>query len=258
MDILRQVSGERLVVLGWTPAMLMQFAHPLVGAGISEHTAFKGRVTDATRRLHHTIGAMLALSFGDDTEREAALSRIRAIHKTVRGTLPEDGGPFLRGTPYSAEDPALLLWVHLTLVDRTADVFQRLIRPLSQAELDLLTDLSAPVLIELGGDPANAPRTWPALRMQLDEAIRDGTIVVTPAARAMADAVLGPKAAGVPMPFIGWHRLLSIGLLPPSIRAAYGFEWDAKREVRFTQIVKLLRRARRVTPDALARFRPAR
>jgi uncharacterized protein (DUF2236 family) len=258
MDILRQVSGERLVVLGWTPAMLMQFAHPLIAAGVSDHSAFKGRVSEATLRLHHTIGAMLALSFGTDGERDAALSRIRAIHKTVNGTLPEHRGPFPRGTPYSAEDPALLLWVHLTLIDRTADVFQRIVRPLSARELDLLTQLSAPLLIELGGDAAIAPQSWCALRRQLDEAVASGTINVTATARAMADAVLAPRAAGLPVPLIGWHRLLSVGLLPPAIREGYGFKWNAKSEARFMRILKLLRIARRITPDAVARFRQAR
>jgi uncharacterized protein (DUF2236 family) len=258
MDLLREVSGERLVVLGWAPAMLMQFAHPLVAAGVSSHSAFKGRVTEAAARLHNTIGAMLALSFGDPIDREAALSRIRSIHRTVRGTLPGDRGAFPAGTTYSAEDPALLLWVHVTLLDRTADVFQRIVRPLSVCELDAIVDLSAPLLIELGGDAASAPRTWRGLLAQIDDAIRTGTLAVTPTAAELASGVLSPRAAGLPVPLAGLHRLLTIGLLPPFLREAYGFAWDKARETRFARALQLLRAARRVMPDRLARFRQAR
>ncbi len=258
MDLLREVSGERLVVLGWAPAMLMQFAHPLVAAGVSEHTAFKGRVTEAAARLHNTIGAMLSLSFGDPADREAALSRIRSIHQSVRGTLSGHSGSFPAGTAYSAEDPALLLWVHLTLIDRTADVFQRIVRPLSTRELDAVVALSAPLLIELGGDAATAPRTWHSLRAQIDDTIRAGTLAVTPTAAALANGVLSPRAAGLPVPLAGLHRLMTVGLLPPFLREAYSFSWDKTREARFARALRVLHVARRVMPDRLARFRQAR
>ena len=49
--------------------------------------------------------------------------RVRAIHKTVHGTIPRAMGPFPAGTPYSAEDPELLLWVHATLIDTALAIY---------------------------------------------------------------------------------------------------------------------------------------
>jgi uncharacterized protein (DUF2236 family) len=257
-SVLHEVSGERLVVLGWAPAMLMQFAHPLIAAGVGGHSTFKGRVSDAAVRLHHTVAAMLSLTFGTDTERQAALSRIRAIHRTVHGALSAPAGPFPVGTTYSAEDPALLLWVHLTLLDRTADVYQRLRRPLSSDDLDTLCDQSAPLLIELGGDAAAVPRTWAMLRAQIEEARVSGVLTVTPLAHTIGSAVLSPRAAGLPVPFAGFHRLLTVGLLPSWLRAAYGLVWNDRREAQFHRALRLVRAARGVMPDRLARWRQAR
>ena len=77
---------------------------------------------------------MLAITFGDEGERARALDAIGAIHRRVHGTLPAACGRFPAGTPYSAEDPALLLWVHATLIDSILVVYARLVAPQSEAE----------------------------------------------------------------------------------------------------------------------------
>jgi uncharacterized protein (DUF2236 family) len=117
LQVARRINGERLVVLGWSRAILLQLAHPLIAAGVFDHSGFRSSPLAAIQRLHHTTQAMLAISFGDDRRRGAAIEGIRRIHTRVNGTLPDTVGPFPAGTPYSAEDPALLLWVHATLIE---------------------------------------------------------------------------------------------------------------------------------------------
>src|SRR5688500_1347692 len=103
--ISRRVNAERIVVLSWSRAILLQLAHPLVAAGVAEHSSFRhGRLT-AAKRLHQTIRAMLALTFGDDRARTRALEGIRGIHRRVHGQLSTAVGIFPEGAPYSAEDP---------------------------------------------------------------------------------------------------------------------------------------------------------
>jgi uncharacterized protein (DUF2236 family) len=257
-SVIRRVSAERLVVLGWGRAILMQLAHPLVAAGVAGHSAFRGSVSEGAARLYHTVSAMLSLTFGDAIRREAALERIRAIHRTVHGTLAEAVGPFPAGTPYSAEDPALLLWVHATLLDSNAEIYQRLVAPLSTGELDALCDQSASLLVELGGDADTAPRTWRALRTYMDHVQQSGILAVIPAAREIGAGVLAPRAGGWPAPLSGLHRLIEVGLLPPAIRDAYGFEWNALREARFQRAMRIIRATRRLLPPALAYWRDAR
>jgi uncharacterized protein (DUF2236 family) len=252
MAIVQRVNAERVVLLGWSRAILMQLAHPLIAAGVIEHSSFRGGVVDAAVRLHHTVAAMLSLTFGDEQQRSAAIAGIRSIHRRVNGTLSRAVGPYPAGTPYSAEDPALLLWVHATLIDSNTDVYRRLVAPLEEAELDEVCAESAPLLEELGGDPASTPRTWQALQAYMDRVTASGALALSDDARTLGRAVLSPKAAGVPLPLSGTHRLVATGLLSPWLRDAYGLPWDARRQARFERALRLLRAARELAPRSIA------
>ena len=50
-----RINGERAVVLGWPCAILMQFAHPLIAAGVAEHSSFRQSRLSPLVRLHGTI-----------------------------------------------------------------------------------------------------------------------------------------------------------------------------------------------------------
>lgn len=252
--VARKLNGERFVVLSWSRAILLQMAHPLIATGVAEHSTFRGGAGAAARRAHNTIGAMLSLTFGDEPARETTLARIRGIHRTVRGMLPRPAGRFPAGTPYSAEDPELLLWVHATLLDSIPDMYQRVVGPLTSEELDAFCAESAPTLVALGGDAAQAPRTWRALCDYVERVHRAGVLAITQEARHIAEGVLTPRIAGLPFPGGSVHRLITIGLLPESIRSAYGFAWDAARARRLDRALRFLRAARRVCPDVVARW----
>ena len=255
--IAERINSERVVLLGWSRAILMQIAHPLIAAGVVEHSSFKGGALQAAVRLHHTVSAMLSLTFGGDERREAAIERIRAIHTTVNGTLAASAGPFPAGTRYSAEDPALLLWVHATLLDSTADIYQRVVGPLTSDELNALCVEATPLLDALGGDPSTTPRSWEALQRYMTAVYDSGVLAVSEQARELAAAVLTPRAAGIAVPFGGLHQLMAIGLLPAGLRTQYGFEWNQARARRFDRTVRMLRAIRRVAPRAAAQWRVA-
>ena len=80
------IHRERVLLAGWGRAILLQLAHPLIAAGVGEHSTFRGSAAAGFARLHQTIGAMLAITFGPHDERERTLEGIRAIHRRVRGS----------------------------------------------------------------------------------------------------------------------------------------------------------------------------
>lgn len=256
-SVARRINGERLVLLGWSRAILMQLAHPLIAAGVTEHSSFKGSAAQAAVRAHQTVGAMLSLTFGSDERRMNTLEHIRGIHRKVNGTLREPVGQFPAGTRYSAEYPALLLWVHATLLDSTVDVYQRLVEPLSTADLDTYCEESMPTLMELGGDPATALRTWSDVRIYVAHMEQSGVLAVSAATRELADSVMWPRGLW-PFAIGPVNRGITIGLLSPALRAVYGYSWNQALESRFERVMTLIRAIRRVTPTALAEFRDAR
>jgi uncharacterized protein (DUF2236 family) len=255
--VARRINGERVVLLGWSRAILMQLAHPLIAAGVGEHSSFKGTAAQAAVRAHQTVGAMLSLTFGNDERRENTLEHIRGIHRMVNGTLSETVGRFPAGTRYSAEDPELLLWVHATLLDSTVDVYQRLVAPISSADLDTYCQESLPTLLELGGDPATALNTWADVRAYMTQMEKSGVLAVSARTRALADSVIWPRGIW-PLVVGPLNREITVGLLSPALRAVYGYSWDAARETRFRRLLGLIRAVRRVTPRTVAEFRDAR
>src|SRR5262245_7700608 len=254
VSISRRINAERLALLSWSRAILLQLAHPLIAAGVAEHSSFRAGPFEAARRLRHTIRAMLALTFGDDERQARALAGIRAIHRRVNGRLRDTVGPFPAGTPYSAEDPALLLWVHATLLDSVPMAYQAVIAPLTPAELDKYYEEAAPIAIALGARADEVPRSRAALAAYLDRMHASGVLTVGPDARLLAKEVVSSRLAALAWP-LGWtNRQVTIGWLPPSIRVQYGFDWDARHARRCRRALRVLRGVRRVLPRRIAQW----
>lgn len=246
------------MLLGWTRAILLQLAHPLVAAGVYEHSTFRATPWAAASRLHATVRAMLALSFGTDAEREHALYGIRTIHRRVHGVLTDDVGPFRAGTRYSAEDPALVLWVHVTLLESVPLVYERFVAPLTETDRDDYCAEAAWVATALGAREEDVPRNWAGVHAALARAYASGTIAVGPQARELAPAVIAPRIARL-IPPAGWlNRLVTTGLLPPHVRDQYGLEWDARRQRTLDRVVSAVRTIRRQLPDRAALWAEAR
>lgn len=258
LQVAFRINGERLAILGWSRAILMQLAHPLIAAGVFDHSGFRASPIAAVSRLYHTTQAMLAITFGDAQRQGAAIDGIRRIHTRVNGTLPTPVGPFPAGTPYSAEDPSLLLWVHATLLESMVLIYEQLVGPLSAADRDRYCAESVPPSVALGMREAEAPRTWHELETYLQRMENSGTIVVGPQARQLADAILRTSIPAVLAPARAIPGLITAALLPPRIRQEYGLPWSEDRQRRFDRLASLTRRMRRVTPRALALFADAR
>ncbi len=238
-----KVHREAIVVAGWGRAILLQLAHPAIGAGVHDHSSFRGSLLSSVGRLRSTIRAMLSLTFGEAEQMISAAARINTIHERVRGRIREGDGE-----TYSAQDPDLQQWVHATLLESIPLTYERLVGPLTPRERDQYCREAA-IMEPLLGMPAGC---LPQTSAQLDAFMRDmlegGRLVVTDTSRALARAVLYPPQWHVAWPVFRAMQLLTIGSLPPSIRHAYGFEWR-ERDVRaFARCTALLKRSVALLP----------
>jgi uncharacterized protein (DUF2236 family) len=201
---------------------------------------------------------MLQLTFGDAATHARTIAGIRAIHRRVNGRIRHAVGTFPAGTAYSAEDPALVLWVHATLIESIVLAYESLVRPLSAAERDAYCREAAPVAIELGARPAEVPLDWASVRRYIDDMLASGAIAVGPDGAALARALLAGRFSMLAGPAAWANRLLTAGWLPPRLRAEYGLAWNASHERRFHQTLRLLRRIRTLTPPLIAHWAEAR
>jgi uncharacterized protein (DUF2236 family) len=213
-----RLEREAMLLLGAGPrALLLQIAHPKVAAGVAEHSDFR---TDPWRRLDGTLRSYLRIIYGSTAAARAEIRRLNELHRSIRGA------------GYAARDPHLSLWVHATLVDSTIVVNDAWAGPLSRDRAERFYEETKPIARAFGVPDATLPGDLDAFDDYLaDQLGPEGPIRVGSTARDLAEVILHPPLPGVlarlglhPMAY-DWTLWPSIGLLPPSIREAYGFAW---------------------------------
>jgi uncharacterized protein (DUF2236 family) len=240
-----RIDREVVVLAGGSCALLMQAAHPVVAAGVFEHSTY---ATDPFGRLRRTLSTSFDVVFGPRSRAEAAIRRVNGIHRSVRGQRPDEE------TAYTALDPEALLWVHATLIDTALRVYGRFVAPLSAAEEQAYHAEASPIAERLGVPPSILPATIVELRAWMANMIDDGRVEVTPAAQQIARTVLYPAPW---LPAVAWEtaHLVSIATLPDALRRQYGIGWSPARERAVTALAAFTRRALPFVPPPL-RFVP--
>ncbi|MEP7040934.1 MAG: oxygenase MpaB family protein, partial [Chloroflexota bacterium] len=216
--------------------------------GVTEHSDFRD---DPFARLRRTLAATYAVVFGTTPRADRAIRRMNAIHATVEGLVPESG------EAYRALDPALLLWVHATLVDTAIRVYDRFVSPLSELEAESYYAEASLIAHRLGIPEAALPRTLADLRAEMERLILDGEVRVTPTARNLALAVLYPTRFP-PRPVWDLAHLVSMSVLPSEIRRGYGIGWSPGRERGVELLAAASRRLLPLVPDPLRHVPAAR
>src|SRR5664279_5273063 len=205
--------------LGGGAAVLLQIAHPLVAAGVADHSAYGD---DLWRRLVRTLRALYLITYGSRAEADRAAEAVRHAHARVNGTLRAPLGVFPAGTGYSANDPELMLWVHATLVQVSLEVYQRFERPLSQDDQEAYYREMA-VVARLFGTPAEViPPSLGDFRAYFAAQIAGDRIAVTEPAREIARVILRTPLPGPMRLLAPANRLATAAHLPPRLRAEYG------------------------------------
>jgi uncharacterized protein (DUF2236 family) len=224
---------------------------PLNYVGTSEHSYAK---LTPFKRLAHTGKAFELIFFGSRAEADRVLSYVERLHHRVKGTLPEDAGPFAAGTPYSAFDFELMLWTVGVMAESAQCFYELLIRELSPGERDeLWQDYLR--FAELFGMPLDqAPATWEEFSAWYDGRLASEEMFLTDEARYVGHAT----AFEIPMPPHQQpgkrvHDLLMLGSLPPRVRELYGLDYTGRQQRAFDVTVRGVRVARRLMPGPLAR-----
>lgn len=245
-SLLREVVGHRLTALSGPRALLVMAAHPVAFAGFFAHT---GALDDPYARLQRTATVMDAVAFGSKARADKLTAHVRAMHRRVRGELAHDAGRFPAGTPYRADDPALLLWILAALAESAMLVYGRYVRSLTHAELDALWGDYRVVGRRFGLRERDMPADIDAFEAYMHDMYTGGDLHVTPEARALAiDIVMNPPAPLHARPVVELVNQITIGWLPRGIRRQYGFRWDPLRAVALRGGAEYVRRL--VVPTA--------
>lgn len=198
------------MMVGGVAALLWQMLHPQALAGVWDHSDFRRNMHG---RLRNTARFIAITTYGAREEAEAAIERVRRIHGFVNGELPD-------GTPYDANDPRLLAFVHLAGSAMFLAGFRRFADPsMSLAERDAYWREVAIIGEKLGADPV------PRNEAEAEALARDFLPELRPdeRSRAVRDIIL--NAAPDRLRLFPVQRLLmrsATDLLPREVRRLHG------------------------------------
>jgi uncharacterized protein (DUF2236 family) len=234
--IARRLNRELFLLLGGTAALLMQVAHPLVAAGVEQHSDFR---RDPIGRLRRTLNTTLSVVFAEPGQARAALRRIDRRHGPVRGTAAD-------GRSYEARDPALLLWVQATLVLTSLRLYETVLSPLSPADREAYWQETRPIAAALGIPNELQAPTIAALE-RYERAMLDGEVQPDATSVRVARAVLRP-VSWIPEPVYWPGDAITAALVPPALRAPFGLRYGVAERICFAVVIATVRIVRVVLP----------
>ncbi|MEV5596389.1 oxygenase MpaB family protein [Streptomyces sp. NPDC052496] len=238
-----RIGGDRRLLLLSGFLLLLQGAHPGIGAATQEHPNPVG--AGPWQRLDQRMTSVFTLIFGGPAA-FAEAGRLRESHKGIKGV---DG----HGKRYHALNPEAYWWVHATLYRALVLSQQWFGRPLHPADQRLLYAEWRRLGLILGLREHHMPPTLDGFdtyfATMVDERLGDN--------RTMRDllSILDVSALPPPswwrLPRRDWQRLcrtaepmvyaLVVGFLPELLRDRLGLRWtrdDERRLRRFAAVVR--------------------
>jgi uncharacterized protein (DUF2236 family) len=250
----RQVHEERSVgVLYGQRALLIGALEPLTYTG----TMLSTRAKDLPfLRLSRTARIQETVLLGTREEADRALSSVRRLHRRVEGRLPRRVGKFPAGTTYTAFDQELMLWTLAVIADSAREMYETLVRPLSDREREgLWSDYL--LFGELFGLSRKAMPSssrefgdWMAGRLEAAD------LHATSHALEVAPIVaFDHPVPAVMRPGLWINNLVIKGTLPDRVREIFGIRWSSGHEAGFRILTAAHRRTSPIVPDRIRRGR---
>lgn len=253
-------AGDNLQLLMAGTTLLLQVSHPVVGAGVGDHSVFK---KDPWGRLKRTTEWGLRLLYGGQDGSPRAGQDLREMHRGIKG---EDD----KGRKYFALDPEAYAWVHMTTY-YTMVTTQRLFgdKPFTPDEEAQLYQEWVQQGRVLGIRDQDMPQTlaafWGYFHTMLETRLEN-----TDTARYLLDVSL--KTVSKPpqlsmMPDWMWSRLYRVlgknatlttyATLPASLRKTLNAPWNGRLARRFERQRRVIRRRAPLVPAKIRYLPPA-
>jgi uncharacterized protein (DUF2236 family) len=253
-SLARRVHGERSVgLLYGQRALLIGALEPLTYTGTMLSTRSGDRPFE---RLARTAKIQETVFLGTRAEADEALARVRRVHETIAGELPEAAGAHPAGTPYSAFDPELMLWTLAVIADSGREMYETLVRPLDPEERERLWQ-DYVRFGELFGLPrSEVPASHLEFKAWWESKLASPDLQATEHGLEMAPLV----AFRQPVPAAARGNLavrnhIIKGTLPARVREIFGIRWNRAHESSFRAIAAAHRRTRRAFPYRMRRGR---
>jgi uncharacterized protein (DUF2236 family) len=248
----RRAGDLRLLVHTSGYALLLQVAHPVVGAGVREHSDF---AADPWGRLMRTLDYVNALVYGGPDLAFEMGRRVREMHKRIKGVMPD-------GTHYHALEPEAYAWVHATLADAIVAGHEHFGRPFTADQRERFWEEWRRLGRLIGVRERDLPAGWGPFREYFHAMVAD-RLRANPAVYEVLEALQSPVAPPLPGPLgdrawsiarVPARRLATlgmVGLLPQTLRRRLGLPWSAAQEVELRALGAAARATTPLLPESV-------
>jgi uncharacterized protein (DUF2236 family) len=229
--------------------LLLQVAHPVVGAGVRDYSDFEQRPWN---RLLRTIDYVTVLVYGG-TDAVAMGRRLRNLHKGFKGTTED-------GKPYYALEPEAYAWVHATLIETYIAGHAQFGRPMRPDQAERFYQEYKGLGRFIGVRDKDLPGDYADFQNYFDR-ICATELVRTESVDRVIAATQGEVPPPLPMPRSLWRaariparRALyigGVGMLTPELRHRFGLSWTRSEERQFQLLGRVSRALTPVMPKPL-------
>ncbi|SFW49083.1 oxygenase MpaB family protein [Amycolatopsis australiensis] len=216
--------------------LVLQVAHPVVAAGVRDHSDY---TSDPWTRLMRTGASLSIYVYGGKAGARVEAARLRSLHRSFTGVAD--------GKRYSALDPAAYAWVHATLVRVPVDAQRFFGVPLTASELDEYYAQMCDIGRMLGVRERDLPPDWAAFSRYYDSMVAGFTGNAAIDQLFETIRTVTKPVRWLPGACWHWHARIQMFLiratLPPAFRERLGLQWtdaDQRRFDRFARAIRLL------------------
>jgi uncharacterized protein (DUF2236 family) len=255
-SVVWRYSGDARLFTMAGYALLLQVAHPTVGAGVSEHSNFK---EDPWGRLFRTLDYSYSMVYGGPELATEMGRRVFEMHKHIKGVKPD-------GENYHALEPEAYAWVHATLADAIVTGNRRFGLRMSLQELESFWSEWRQLGRLVGVQLQELPEGWGAFRTYFDRMVSE-RLQNTEAVQDVLESLSKPAAP--PLRFVtdtAWRvatlpltrmiSLATVGVLPARLQTRFGVRWSRARELELRALAAASRSATPLMPEALRNTGP--
>ncbi len=251
------MASDVRLMAGAGYALMLQVSHPVVGAGVSEHSTFR---EDPWGRLLRTLDFTTSMVYGGPDLAWETGRRVRGMHKQIKGELPN-------GEPYHSLEPEPYAWVHATLADSIVRSHLRFVGPVPHEDLETFWAEWRRVGRLLGVRDRDLPERWDEFPPYFDRMVRE-CLVPTDSVSDVLEALAAPPPPAVRgmsdglwqalrVPAARGGKLGTVGLMSPALRRKLGLSWSRPDRLELRVVGAASRRSGAILPSSLRNFGPS-